>query len=141
MPLSPRQVFERQLQTIAHRDWSAMSDLYAEDCVVELPFNRPAPLRLEGRAQLVARGQAARDLPLQLSPTNLVVHETTDPEVIVAEFDYVGQVTTTNRSFNVANVIVMRVRDGKIVASRDYHNHAAIGEALGELAEPLSVAS
>jgi ketosteroid isomerase-like protein len=38
----------------------------------------------------------------------------------------------------VANVIVMRVRDGKIVESRDYHDHAAIGEALGDHAELLS---
>jgi ketosteroid isomerase-like protein len=29
------------------------------------------------------------------------------------------------------------MRDGKIVASRDYRNRAAIGEALGELAETL----
>ena len=115
-----------------------MAELYADDAVVELPFNRPAPLRIDGRAQLEARGRAGRDLPLQLRPENLVIHETTDPEVIVAEFDYAGRVTTTGHTFRVANVIVARIRDGKIVASRDYHNHAAIGDALGELAEVLS---
>ena len=32
----------------------------------------------------------------------------------------------------------MRVRDGKIVASRDYDNRAVISEALGELADALT---
>jgi ketosteroid isomerase-like protein len=138
---TPREVFERQLQTIASQNWSAMAELYADDAVVELPFNRPSPLRIDGRAQLEARGRAAHDLPLQLRPENLVIHETTDPEVIVAEFDYAGRVTTTGRTFRVANVIVARIRDGKIVASRDYHNHVAIGDALGELAEVLTTAA
>jgi ketosteroid isomerase-like protein len=115
-----------------------MAALYADDAVVEMPFNRPSPMRIEGRQQLQARFEAGRDLPLQLTPSNLVIHETTDPEVIIAEFDYDGLVTTTGRTFHAANIIVMRVRDGKIVASHDYHNHAVIGEALGELAEALS---
>jgi ketosteroid isomerase-like protein len=141
MPLStaPRDVFRRQLQTIAARDWSAMAERYADDAVVELPFNRPTPLRIEGRAQLAARNRAARDLPLELEPQNVVIHETTDPEVIVAEFDYAGRVTTTGRTFRVANVIIARIRDGQIVASRDYHDHAAIADALGELAELIRV--
>jgi uncharacterized protein len=67
-----------------------------------------------------------------------VVHATGDPEVVIAEFDYDGQVTTTGRSFRVANVQVLRVRNGQIVASRDYHNHLAIAAALGQLHELLS---
>ena len=129
---SPRQIVERQLQTIAARDWPAMAALYAEDAVVQLPFNRPAPLRIEGRRQLEQRNASARDLPLELSPQHLVIHETTDPEVVVAEFDYLGRVTTTGRTFRVSNIIVFRVRDGQIVESRDYHDHATLGEVLGD---------
>jgi len=135
---APRDVFARQLQTIASRSWATLADLYADDAVVELPFNLPSPLRIEGRAQLEARGRAARDVPLELRPDNLVIHETTDPEVIVAEFDYLGRLTTSGRTFRVANVIIARIRDGKIIASRDDHNHALHGEVLGELAEQLA---
>jgi hypothetical protein len=71
---------------------------------------------------------AGRDLRLQLTSSNLVIHETTGPEVIVAEFDYRGRVTTTTRTFRVANIIMRRVRDGKIVGSRDYHNQTVIRE-------------
>ena len=62
---------------------------------------------------------------------NLVVHQTLSPEVVVAEWDYDGLVTTTGYAFRVSNITVTTVRNGKIVASRDYHNHAVLGRALG----------
>jgi ketosteroid isomerase-like protein len=63
----------------------------------------------------------------------MVVHETLDPEVVVAEWDYDGLVTTTNHTFAVSNITVTTVRNGKIVASRDYHNHAVLAGAMGRL--------
>jgi ketosteroid isomerase-like protein len=138
---SPRQIVERQLHAIATRDWSAMAALYADDAVVQLPFNRPAPLRIEGRRQLERRNELAVDMPLELTPEHLVIHETSDPEVVVAEFDYLGRVTTTGRTFRVSNILVVRVRDGQIVESRDYHDHAALADALGhDIPEALTTA-
>jgi ketosteroid isomerase-like protein len=37
--------------------------------------------------------------------------------------DYDGLVTTTGRSFRVSNIQVSTIRNGKIVASRNYRNH------------------
>lgn len=68
---------------------------------------------------------------------DIVVHETADPEVIVAEFRYLGSVG--GRSFQVPCVFVMRVRDGEIVESRDYISaldRARALDATGE-SEPL----
>jgi ketosteroid isomerase-like protein len=59
-----------------------------------------------------------------------VVHETDDPEVIVAEFDYDGLITTTGHAFRFSNVQVLRVRDGLIVETRDYHDHRALARAF-----------
>jgi ketosteroid isomerase-like protein len=132
---SPRQVFERQRRAISARAWSELADLYAEDVVVELPFNLPRPLRLVGREQLQARFSAGSRLPLEMEMQNLIVRETDDPEVIVAEFDYAGRTTDTGREFSVANVIVMRVREGRIVWSKDYHNHAVLAQVLGAVPE------
>ena len=61
---------------------------------------------------------------------NLVVYETTDPEVVIAEYDYDGRVVPTGATFRVANVQIFRVHGGEIVRSRDYHDHAAIAAAL-----------
>jgi ketosteroid isomerase-like protein len=134
--LSPRQVFERQRRAMHARAWSELSDMYAEDAVVELPFNLPEPLRLVGRQQLHTRFLAGSRLPIQMEMHNLVVHETDDPEVIVAEFDYTGYVTADpTRTFSVANVMVMCVRNGRIAWSRDYHNHSALAALLGDVPE------
>jgi len=139
-PASPSQVFERQRRAITARAWNELADLYAEDVVVELPFNLPHPLRLVGREQLQARFLAGSRLPLEMEMQNLTVRQTDDPEVIVAEFDYVGRTTDSNRVFSVANIIVMRVRDGRIVWSKDYHNHAVLAQVLGAVPE-LTTAS
>jgi ketosteroid isomerase-like protein len=135
MPASPREVFEHQRHAMEAHAWTELTDLYAEDVVVDLPFNLPEPLRLQGREQLRARFLAAERLPFQMTMHNLVVHETSDPEVIVAEFDYHGRMIDSGREFSAANVIIMRVRAGQIVSSRDYHNHALLLQVFGDLPE------
>jgi len=130
---SPRQVFERLLLDVSSQHWTDVPSLYAENAVVEHPFALPAPGRLEGRDQIRAHFDAARSMPLDLEVSNVTIHQTSDPEVVVGEFDYTGRVTTSRRTFRVANIIVMRVRDGEILSSRDYHNHAAIADAMADL--------
>ncbi|HEX5505419.1 MAG TPA: nuclear transport factor 2 family protein [Thermomicrobiales bacterium] len=139
MPASagPREVLERLLRGIEGRRWQELPELYAEDAVVEQPLAVPEPTRLEGR-EAIRKHFAAAGGPLAFRVGNVVVHQTGDPEVIVAEYDYEGRVTTTGRTFRVANIQVLRVRDGLIVASRDYHNHLALAAALGRLPQLVS---
>jgi ketosteroid isomerase-like protein len=133
-PAKPRDVVEALMRGIAEDRWDELDGLYADDAVIEYPFALPAPRRLEGRDAIRDYFAAAAALPLRLRTRNLVVHETIDPEVVVTEWDYDGLVTTTGRSFQVSNVQVSTVRDGKIVASRDYHNHVMLAEVTGRLA-------
>jgi uncharacterized protein len=130
---SPRKVFERLLQGISNRRWRELHELYAHDTLVEYPFALPAPTRLQGREAVQRYFTAVAQMPLELQARNIVVHQTSDPEVIVAEWDYHGLVTTTGRSFQVSNIQVSRVRNGHIVASRDYHNHLVLADVLGRL--------
>jgi uncharacterized protein len=67
--------------------------------------------------------------------TNVTIHETTDPEVIVAEFEYRGTILARGRSFVTRCVFVMRIRDGQIVESRDYIDPIASARAHGRLDE------
>ena len=131
---SPGQVVEALMQRISDQRWEGLDALYAEDAVVEYPFALPAPMRLEGRAAIRRYFAAVASAPLRLRARDMVVRETADPEVIVAEWTYDGLVTTTGRTFQVANIQVSTVRGGRIVASRDYHNHAVLAEATGQLA-------
>jgi ketosteroid isomerase-like protein len=128
--MSNRTTVERLLAGMATGASADMADLYAEDAVVELPFATPGGLRLDGRAAIREHFRRAGASPLRLRPTRLRLHETLDPAVIVAEYDYEGEVTTTGTTFVVANVQIITVRDGLIFASRDFHDHAAIAAAL-----------
>lgn len=132
-PASPRRVLESLLQGISEGRWSDLADLYAEDAVVEQPFAPSPPRRLEGREAIRGHFATAAQGPLRLEAGNVVVHDTADPEVVIAEFDYDGRVSTTGQTFRVANIQVLRVRDGRIVSSRDYHDHLALAAAVGRL--------
>jgi ketosteroid isomerase-like protein len=133
-PTRPREVVEALMQGISLGRWTQLAAMYADDAVVEYPFALPAPMRLEGIDAIRRYFAGAASLPLTLKMRDMVVHETSDPEVVVAEWTYDGQVDAGAREFQVANIQVSRVREGKIVASRDYHNHAVLAEVTGRLA-------
>ena len=59
--------------------------------------------------------------------TDICVHETGDPEAIVAEFQYEGIVAETGEAFKLPGIFVMRVRDGKIVSSRELSRPYRVG--------------
>ena len=120
---TPREVFEKLSGGIGGGDWSGLHLLYAEDAVVDVPFARPRAMRLRGREQVRAHFASIGDR-IVLTPRDVRVHETADPEVIIAEWDY------ESGAVRFANIQVLRVRDGLIVESRDYHDHAAIAEIL-----------
>jgi ketosteroid isomerase-like protein len=58
--------------------------------------------------------------------------------VIIAEYDLAGTVTTTNRQASASFVLVLRVRDGRIVHLREYQNVLGMAAALGQLPEALA---
>ena len=132
---SPRQVFDRLLEGVTGRRWDDLPALYAEDTVVEHPFDLSGrSRRIEGREGIRAHFATAADLPIEMTARDVVVHETADPEVVVAEFAYDVRVTTTGRRFTAPCIFVLRVRDGEIVASRDYANHVLFSDVYAAVA-------
>jgi uncharacterized protein len=57
----------------------------------------------------------------------------TDPEVIVAEFEYRGTVAGTAEPFALPGILVLRVRDGETVSSRDCFDHLTVARVRGRL--------
>jgi ketosteroid isomerase-like protein len=135
---SPRDVFAALSDGISEGRFDELSALYAEDTVVEHPQAVPRPTRLTGRDALHQRFTGVLAGAVRLKRKNVVVHETTDPEVIVAEYDYDAESVETGRTTTTANIQVLRVRDGLIVHSRDYHDYlrlAAIRDGLDQVAK------
>ena len=129
---TPTEVFHRLVKAIEERSQSDIIDeCYAEDLVVEHPFMVPEPTSTKGREQLRKRMMNAQNLPVTMEVSNIVVHETTDPEVIVGEFQSRITSKQTGKQITTSNILVLRVRGGLIVSSRDYHNHALLAEFIG----------
>jgi ketosteroid isomerase-like protein len=137
---SPREVFLKLVHGVCEERWAEVVELYAEKTDVSHPFHplgAPAMLsREELRAHFGTAAGTHQGPTLRRSPTRITIHETTDPEVIVAEFQYEGVVVETGTPFTIPGVFVMRVRDGRIVESRDYLDHlrsAAARDMLDEV--------
>jgi ketosteroid isomerase-like protein len=69
-------------------------------------------------------------VPLEFRARDMVVNEISS-DTVVAAWNYDVLVTTTGRAFAVANIQVTTIRDGLIVRSCDYRNHALLAKALG----------
>lgn len=131
---TPRAVFHRVIAAVIDRRPADAVALYAEDAVVTHPFD-PSSRPLAGRAALAEHFAAGAAVPREMAARDVVVHETGDPEVIIAEFAYEGRVLDTGRTFTVPCVFVMRIRDGLVVQSRDYGHHLAMAHAVGRVPE------
>ncbi|MFF0445063.1 nuclear transport factor 2 family protein [Streptomyces sp. NPDC004609] len=133
--LSPLQVFERFRENVLAGAVGLSEDLCADDVIVGLPFAPPGtPDRIVGREEVAAFTAAGRSaLPVRFDDfRGVTVHQTADPEVIVAEYEVAGRVTTTGRSATASFVLVLRVRDGRVVHWREYQDVAAIARALAD---------
>ncbi|MFI5845008.1 nuclear transport factor 2 family protein [Catenuloplanes sp. NPDC051500] len=125
----PRDVIEFLLESLAGKDLVAVADLYAEDAFVRQPFAKPE-IVLTGRSQIEQFLGGLRQAPITLSPRDIQVHQTADPEVVVGEWENDMTRTTDGATASMHNIAVFCVRDGRVVWSRDYHDHAVIAGLL-----------
>lgn len=140
--MTPEEVFLRLVHGVADRELDALPALYAEQTDVRHPMSPYGDQPLLSRDALrehfgVAGPRVAGVVRFQ--PDAIRIHQTQDPEVIVAEFDYAGTVIATGEPFRAPCVFVLRVRDGLIVESRDYIDHVAMARARGQLDQLIAV--
>jgi limonene-1,2-epoxide hydrolase len=132
----PREVFERLRLEFVKNSPDLAEDLWAEDVIVEMPFNPPGRTRrIQGREEFVAFAKAGRaSIPVHVEEVrNLVIHDTTDPNMIIVEYELAATMITTNRQGSVPFVGVLKVKDGQIVLWREYQNVLAMAEAMDQL--------
>ncbi len=133
--MTPREVFERAHAFVRVYD-IAYVDCFAEDGVLVLPFAPPGmPRRFEGRSAirqlLELRYRTARAAGQRIGAyRNLHIHDTTDAEVIVAEFEAIGLAADGGELYELPFIQVVRVRGDEIVEQRDYFDSLAMAERL-----------
>ncbi|MEU6378806.1 nuclear transport factor 2 family protein [Streptomyces sp. NPDC046909] len=138
--LSPRQILARYQQAMLDKSADDLADLYAVDAVHEFPFLFPGvPPRYQGREEVRAGYRASWGAsPAQPRDIRTVaVHESTDTEtdaeVLTVEQVVTGTVATTGRAFSIPGLLVIRVRDGRIVHVRDYMDGLGVARDMGRL--------
>lgn len=138
---SPRETAERFLRAAIGADPGEMADCYAASVVIEMPF-AVAPLipaRIEAtREELRARFRAGAASRKYKSLGNVVIHETADPDVVIIEYELHGEFTQTAEPFSLSFLMVLTVRGGQIVHSRDYSNPIAGARVIGRLPELIA---
>jgi ketosteroid isomerase-like protein len=119
---SPEEVFHRLIDGVAAQRGEELAELYAPHAVVEHPLDPAGAPPLRGRKALREHFKTDDEGPSvpRLRPADIVVHQTTDPEVIVAEFAYEVLDGDGDVPQRLPCIFVLRVRDGLIVTSRDY---------------------
>ena len=119
--MTPIEVVQRRRQALLDHDADGFAGLFAPDAVIEMPTAGPgAPRRLEGMTLIeefsrrAVTGMHIDDLE------HVAVHETSDPEVVIAETVTRATLIATGESFSTQSIQVFRVRDGRIVLFRTY---------------------
>jgi uncharacterized protein len=141
---SARQTAERLLDAAIGADPGDMADFYAPSVVIEMPFAVPAlyPERIETtREELRARYRAGRAKRRYKSLSNVVIHETTNPEVVIVEYELHGEFTETGEPFSMRFLMILTIRDGQIVHSTDYSNPIARARFIGKVPELIAALS
>ena len=97
--------------------------LCAEDAVFEFPFAPEGrPGRIVGRAALRDYMRAYPGQVASPSISSLLVHSTSDPEVIVVEMALRGIHRASNTVRESLFIAVVTIKDGLITGYRDYWN-------------------
>jgi hypothetical protein len=125
--LTHREIFERYVYAGAiSRDPVAVAAMFTDDGVYEAPLvpdGHRLPRRLAGRDAIRAGMGAFQELAsegtVNAGQSRLVLHETADPDVFVAELDAVLDHPGGRRE-PVSLVQIFRVRGGLIAMLRDY---------------------
>jgi ketosteroid isomerase-like protein len=132
---TPADVLAHRRQLMLSGDADGLADLFAPDAVIEFSFHGPpgTPVRLEGREVIREYSRRIMQSPLRLEDYEIAqLHQTQDPEVVIAEMSAKATVTTTGRSLSAMSIQVLRIRDGQIVLFRDFADPRLLEDVTGE---------
>lgn len=136
MTATSREIVGQVLRAGRELDIETFVGLMAPDGYIEWPYRPPGvPARLQGRAEIRRHLTETANAFIRFDEyRNVVAHETTDPEVVIVEYEAHGTVVTTGAPFQQMVIAVFRVQNGLILSYRDYINPLPLVEALASIA-------
>jgi hypothetical protein len=130
-----REIVGQMLRAGREMDFETVVGLMAPDGYIEWPYRPPGvPARLQGRTEIRRHLTETAKAFIRFDEyRNVVVHETTDPAVIIVEYEAYGTVVTTGGPFQQTVIAVFQVQNGQILSYRDYINPLPLIEALASI--------
>lgn len=121
-------VLRRVFAAFAEADVAALDDLYTDDYVLELPYAKPEPVRVEGRETVQTYLTGAFQV-FRFGLTITDVHELADGD-LVAEYTSEGTVVPTGKRYANTYVGLWRFRDGRVHLTREWYDPLVSAEAM-----------
>lgn len=98
-------------------------EMMAPDFVMDFPYARPGMQhRIEGREAVVAYLMTVAGSVSVDTVDNVVVHETSDLEVVIVEFEAHGRALKVDEPYHQSYISVIRARGGRMIHYKDYWN-------------------
>ena len=118
--ITPREVMQKLADDISSDHWQELHMLYSLDAIVQHPIARDQSALLESREGLKRHFERFFASGVRLRATPIHFIETTDPEVVIGTFTYLGEHGFGMDRFDLEACFIWRVRDGLVVDSTDY---------------------
>lgn len=131
---SPRDVLRRYHQAMQAKSADALAALYAPDGLHEFSFFTPGRTEPYMGREAVRAGyrHSWHNHPLAIHAIeDVFVHEAADPEVVIGQWRLTGSIIATGQPVVLTGLLVLRVRDGLIVHTRDFMDGLGVANALG----------
>ena len=119
-----REVFD----AIGRADVDRLGELYAADYVLELPYAKPEPVRVDGLAAVLPYLRAAFEV-FRFTLTISNAFEVIGGDTIIAEYTSEGTVVPSGKAYANTYIGVWTFRDGKVVATREYYDPVVSADA------------
>jgi ketosteroid isomerase-like protein len=127
------QVLRRVFDLLGAADVDCLDQLYTDDYVLELPYAKPEPVRVEGRSAVQDYLRQAFTV-FRFELTITAVHELVDGD-LVAEYTSAGTVLPTGRPYANSYVGLWRFRDGRVRSTREWYDPLVSAEAMEDRAD------
>jgi ketosteroid isomerase-like protein len=127
-------LLRRVFDVLGAADVAALEELYTDDYVLELPYSKPSPVRVEGRAAVQTYLTAAFQT-VRFALTITDVHELAGGGGVVAEYTSEGEVVATRRRYSNTYIGLWRMRDGRISLTREFYDPIVAAEAFAQGAD------
>jgi ketosteroid isomerase-like protein len=106
---------------------NAFIDMMAEHAVMEFPYALPGlPVRLDGKDAVARHLKRVAGLIAFDRMGTPTVHPSTDPNLVIIEFDGFGRGVETGEAYDQRYISVIRTENGRITFYRDYWNPIAV---------------